>query len=151
MCPCYRQKSQMTAGTLRYRRKLKMFKTHGQSGLCRIFLPNDESGDKSNHKHASTYLKFMYKFRQLLNFSIAAACSYIVLIWSLANVILKVLGKGGWGILIANWHVKLPSLNLPLIFCFISSFFCIWFIQYLVEDFSNVAGTLNFLFFFPSL
>lgn len=52
-----------------------MLKTHCLSDLGRVFLPNDESGDKSNHKRLSVYLKFMFKLRQLLNFSIAAACS----------------------------------------------------------------------------
>ena len=84
----------MISGTLSYRWKLKMLKIHCLSDLGRVCLPDDESGNKFNHKYLSVYLKFMYKLRQLLNFSIAAACSYIILIWSLATVILKVLGKG---------------------------------------------------------
>ena len=53
-----------------------MLKTYCPSDLGRILLPNDESGDKSNHKHVSTYLKFVYKFRQLLIFF---CCSSMVL------------------------------------------------------------------------
>lgn len=55
--------------------KITLLKTHCLSDLGRVFLPNDESGDKSNHRLLSVYLKFMYKLRQLFNFSIAAACS----------------------------------------------------------------------------
>lgn len=71
----------------------------------RVFLPNDKSEDKFNHKHLSDYLKFIYKLTQQFNISSALACSCFVLIWSLV-------GK--------CWENYLEKhLELKLLICFV--------------------------------